>query len=91
MTDLAKPKSQRTQLVLTLLLGPLGLFYSSIPGGALLLLAAPVLYHDFGRAGIGFVWLASIAAGAFCVRRRNRSTAAGMHHEPPRTSSASGV
>lgn len=91
MTDVTKPKSQRTQLVLTLLFGPIGLLYSSFPGGVLLLVAAPVLYNDFGRAGILFVWLAAIVTGFFSVRRWNRSAAAYRHGESPDASSTPGV
>lgn len=83
MTAVPKPKSPRTQLLLTLLFGPAGLLYSSFPGGVVLLLAAAVLYKDFGGAGILFVWLASIAIGFFTVRRWNRSAAAYRHDEPP--------
>ena len=91
MTDVTQPKSQQTQLALAMLFGPLGLLYSSFPGGVLLMLAAPMLYNDFGRVGILFAWLATIVIGSFSVRRWNRKAAAYRHGEPPHASSGSSM
>lgn len=91
MTDRTKPKSQRTQVLLTLLFGPVGLLYSSFPGGILLLLAAAVLVKDFGRIGILFVWPPAVATGFLTVRHWNRNAAAYRGSEPPNASKASRV
>lgn len=91
MTDRTKPKSQRAQALLTLLFGPLGLFYSSFPGAVLLLLAAAVLVKDFGRIGILFVWPAAVATGFLTVRHWNRNAAAHRGSEPPSASKVSHV
>lgn len=87
MTDLTKSKSPRTQLLLTLLFGPLGLFYSSFAAATLLLLAAVVLAKDFGWPGVFFVWLAAIATGFLTVHRWNRRSGEYGHSTSPRASS----
>jgi hypothetical protein len=91
MTDYTRPKSQRTQFLLSLLFGPIGLLYSSFPGGILLLLATAVLVKDFGRTGILFVWPAAIATGFLTVRHWNRNAAQRGHSKPPNTSNPSRV
>lgn len=91
MTDRTKPKSQRTQFLLTLLFGPIGLLYSSFPGGVLLVLAAAVLVKDFGHSGILFVWPAAIGTGFLTVRQWNRNAVRHGHPKPPHGSSASGI
>jgi uncharacterized RDD family membrane protein YckC len=72
MSNRTQPKSQTTQLLLGLVLGPLGLFYSSVPAAVLLSLLAAVLAKDTGGPGVLFVWPAALATGYFTVRSWNR-------------------
>lgn len=88
MVDRTQPKSQLTQFLLALVLGPLGLFYSSFPAGVLLVLATAVLVKDFGGSGILFVWAAAVATGFITVRLWNRSAAEASGAKPPTSSSA---
>lgn len=59
-------------LVLTLLFGPLGLLYASVPGAlALIALAAVGVVPTFGFVLI-FVWPASMAWAAVAASRKHR-------------------
>lgn len=66
-------KSQAIQLLLTLILGPIGLFYSSI-GGAFGLIAAAIVL-GLVTAGIGglLMWPVSILVGIATVSNHNRA------------------
>ncbi|MCE2597188.1 hypothetical protein K6Y31_20655 [Motilimonas cestriensis] len=65
------PKSRLVSLVLTICLGPIGLFYTSLAGGLILTLIAFV-----GLATV-FVpvacWILAIAIGDHCAHRHNRN------------------
>jgi hypothetical protein len=68
-----KDKSVGLALVLTLLLGPLGLFYASVWGAvALILLAAAGVVPTFGFVLI-FVWPASMAWAAVSAGGKHRA------------------
>jgi hypothetical protein len=71
MSDRRRLKSQPVQLVLTLLLGPLGLFYSSVPAAVLVAFAAAVLAYDTDRRNVWIAWPLAVAIGFFTVRRWN--------------------
>jgi hypothetical protein len=65
-------KSQVTGVILTLLFGPLGLFYSSVPAA----LGCIVFSFAFGliTLGIGvfFIWPVFILIGVYTVSRYNK-------------------
>lgn len=65
-------KSQIVQLLLSLLFGPLGLFYSSLVGGILFTLIAAGLSAGFLGVGWFIVYPFVLFAGFFTVSRRNR-------------------
>ena len=69
-------KSQLIGFVLTLLLGPLGLFYSSTPAAVGFVLAGIVLGALTAGVALFFViWPASIITGFFTVHRYNSKVA----------------
>jgi hypothetical protein len=86
MSDRSQPKSQWTQLVLALVLGPIGLLYSSVPAAVLLTLLAAVLVKDTGGPGLLLAWPAALATGYFTVHRWNRRAA----RRPSATSNLAG-
>ena len=68
-----KDRSVVLALVLTLFLGPLGLFYASVPGALVLIgLAAVGVVPTFGFVLI-FVWPASIAWAAVAASNKHKA------------------
>ncbi len=63
-------KSQFKGIILTLILGPLGLFYSSVTVGAVLVVAASIIGFLSGEVPLG-LWPISIIVSIFTVRRHN--------------------
>jgi len=68
-----KEKSRVTAAVLTVLFGPLGLFYSSAAGAIVLVIV--VLITAGTVVGPFLCWAASIYWGEYRVRRHNESIA----------------
>jgi Na+/melibiose symporter-like transporter len=69
-------KSQLVGFVMTFILGPLGLFYSSTPAAVGFLLAGMVLgVLTVGVAFFVVIWPASIITGFFTVHRYNSKVA----------------
>ncbi len=66
-----KKKSQIVQLLLSILFGPLGLFYSSLAGGVLFTLVAAGLSAGFFGFGWFLVYPFVLFVGFFTVSRRN--------------------
>ena len=64
-------KSQIVQFLLSLVFGPLGLFYSSLAGGILFTLIATGLSVGFFGVGWFIVYPFVLLAGFFTVARRN--------------------
>lgn|GEM_PF-851337 len=64
-------KSQIVQLLLSLVFGPLGLFYSSIAGGIVFTLVAAGLSVGFFGIGWFLVYPFVLLSGFFTVARRN--------------------
>ena len=65
-------KSQIVQLLLSLLFGPLGLFYSSLVGGICFTLVAAGLSVGFFGVGWFLVYPFVLLTGFFTVARHNR-------------------
>ncbi|EKO3727508.1 hypothetical protein GCS56_001685 [Vibrio metschnikovii] len=65
------PKSRITSLVLTILFGPLGAFYSTIAGGIVLTLIALVSAPTF--IGPVVCWILAIAIGDHCTYKHNKN------------------
>ncbi|EKO3556527.1 hypothetical protein P0F40_000867 [Vibrio metschnikovii] len=65
------PKSRMTSLVLTILFGPLGAFYSTIAGGIVLTLIALVSAPTV--IGPIVCWLLAIAIGDHCTYKHNKN------------------
>jgi len=63
-------KSYLIQLMLTVLIGPLGVLYSSTPT-ALIMIIVSILLSFGGAGGIFFAWLISIFVGMGCVTSHN--------------------
>ena len=64
-------KSQIVQFLLSLVFGPLGLFYSSLAGGILFTLVAAGLSVGFFGIGWFLVYPFVLVTGFFTVARRN--------------------
>jgi hypothetical protein len=64
-------KSMGLSIILTVLLGPLGVFYSSVPGGIILCIAGLVIGFVTLGMGVPLVWVASIIWGAVAVQQYN--------------------
>jgi hypothetical protein len=64
-------KSAATQFLLTFLLGPLGLFYSSVPAAIGFMVAGLVLAIPTAGVGGLLVWPFSILGGFATVSRHN--------------------
>lgn len=69
-TDVKK-KSQIIQFLLSVIFGPLGLFYSSLAGGVLFTLVAAGLSAGFFGLGWFLVYPFVLLVGFFTVSRRN--------------------
>lgn len=65
------PKSRLVSLVLTVLLGPLGLFYSSVAGGLILCVIAFVSLATV--IGPVICWVLAIAIGDHCTYKHNKN------------------
>ncbi|PSW53058.1 hypothetical protein [Photobacterium leiognathi] len=65
------PKSRLVSLVLTVLLGPLGLFYSSVVGGLILCVIAFVSLATV--IGPVICWILAIAIGDHCTYKHNKN------------------
>ena len=66
-----RPKSRLTAFLLTFLFGPLGLFYSSVAGGIVLLLVAIASMGTI--IGPVLCWITAIIWGDHTVRGHNES------------------
>lgn len=64
-------KSRAVSFLLTLLLGPLGLLYSSIAGGIILIIVAVVSAPTI--IGPIVCWLLAILIGDHCTHKHNKS------------------
>lgn len=64
-------KSRTASLALTILLGPIGLLYSSVVGGLVLLVGAIVTLPTI--IGPMACWVVAIAIGDHCTHKHNKS------------------
>ena len=71
------PKSLWLALVLAALLGPFGLFYATVPGAMLMLIAAIVLAIFTFGIGLFLVWPLCVVWAVAAVRAHNRKTQGG--------------
>lgn len=65
------PKSRGLSFLLTLFLGPLGVLYSSIAGGLILIVIAVVSASTI--VGPVICWLLAIGIGDHCVVKHNKN------------------
>jgi hypothetical protein len=72
------------QLLLAVLFGPIGLFYSSVPAAVILSLVAVLLVRDTTGEAVLLAWPLSVATGFFTVRRWNRRAAERAQAHDPR-------
>ena len=77
MNYLTKRKSYVVQLVLSILLGPFGLFYSNVAVAVVLSLICILLAGMFGL-GIYLTWLLAPFTGVYCVWKNNQLVEADM-------------
>jgi hypothetical protein len=82
-TVVVAPKSVGISIILTVLLGPLGVFYSSVTGGIVMCIAAVVIGLVTLGFGLPFVWIGSIIWGAVAVNQYNTNLS--MPQTPVRT------
>jgi len=68
----ASKKSMGVALILTILFGPLGLLYASVPGGIILIILTLVIALITFGIGALVGWLASIIWAAIAVSSHNR-------------------
>jgi hypothetical protein len=66
-------KSRLVSFVLTLIFGPLGLFYSSLAGGLVLLIVAVITAASI--IGPIICWVLAIAIGDHCTYKHNKNIA----------------
>ncbi|PTC02020.1 hypothetical protein C9980_25320 [Vibrio mediterranei] len=66
-------KSRLVSFVLTLIFGPLGLFYSSLAGGLVLLIVAVITAGSI--IGPIICWILAIAIGDHCTYKHNKNIA----------------
>ncbi|HYH79622.1 MAG TPA: hypothetical protein VEX86_07485 [Longimicrobium sp.] len=78
-----QPTNIRTAVLLALFLGPLGLFYASIPGALFCLFLLVVLGLFTVGIGIIPVWLLSVL-WAYLAATHSHDRAAGSEDSPPR-------
>jgi hypothetical protein len=67
----SKPRSRRTAVVLALLLGPLGLFYTDPFGGFVMFVTGLVALITFPVPGMIFTWFACIVWALVSVCKAN--------------------
>lgn len=71
------PKSQGISFILTFLFGPLGLFYSSVLGGVIMLILGIIIAIITLGIGAILAWLGSIIWGAIAVSSYNKKLMSG--------------
>jgi hypothetical protein len=74
-TVLVQPKSVALALVLTFFFGPLGLFYSSVTGGIVMLIASVVIGATTLGFGLWLTWPACMVWGAIAASNANSAAA----------------
>jgi hypothetical protein len=67
------PKSVVLSIILTVLLGPLGVFYSTVPGGIIMVIAALIIGFVTLGFGLPLIWIISIIWGAVAVTQYNEN------------------
>ncbi len=70
-------KSMGISILLSLLFGPIGLFYSTIIGGIIMSLLSLIIGVLTMGLGVFVLWPVCAAWGAFAVMRYNRALTAG--------------
>jgi len=65
-------KSRLTSFVLTILLGPLGILYSSVGAGIVMLIIGTLIAMAIPIIGLFFVWFLSIALGDHFTYKYNQ-------------------
>lgn len=63
-------KSRTISFILTLFFGPLGLLYSTVAGGLILIVVA--ILTGFTIIGPAICWVLAIAIGDHCTHRHNQ-------------------
>lgn len=71
------PKSQGVSFILTFLFGPLGLFYSTVVGGIIMLVLGIIIAIVTLGLGAILAWLGSIIWGAIAVSAHNKKLMSG--------------
>nr|VFJ66140.1 MAG: hypothetical protein BECKDK2373B_GA0170837_11613 [Candidatus Kentron sp. DK] len=66
-------KNMGISLILTILFGPLGMLYSTIPGGIIMMILSLIVGILTAGAGLPITWLISIIWGAMAVSRWNKN------------------
>jgi hypothetical protein len=66
-----REKSRTLSFFLTLFLGPLGLLYSSVVGGVILIILAVATFPTI--IGPLICWILAIAIGDHCAHKHNKS------------------
>ena len=69
----APPKSMGLAVILTVLFGPLGMFYSTVIGGVIMLVASVILGAFTFGLGLLVTWPVCIVWGAVAVSSYNKS------------------
>ncbi len=64
-----RPKNVGIAIILTVLLGPLGVFYSSVPGGVIMCIAAVIIGFVTIGFGLPLIWVISIIWGAVAAQQ----------------------
>lgn len=68
-------KSVWISIILTMLLGPLGMFYSTVPGAIIMCIAAVVIGLVTLGFGLPLIWVASTLWGVVAVTQYNAKIA----------------
>lgn len=71
-------KSTGVAILLTILFGPIGMFYATIPGAIIMLIIGIAVGFVTGGLGLPVVWIVSIIWGVSAVKSYNRKIIEGQ-------------
>jgi len=74
-------KNVGISLILTILFGPLGMLYSTISGGIIMMILSLIVAVLTAGAGLAITWLISIIWGAMAVSRWNKNLLANVSRQ----------
>lgn len=80
---IGKPKSVGVALLLALLFGPLGLMYSSVSGGVIMLILSIIIGLITVGIGLVFVWIGCVIWAVVAANNANNKAAVSTQSKTP--------